>query len=558
MRAGTPAPDVRGDSRAGGLTRRARAAAHRVRSDAAARATAITAALSVALSCAYLLAPLMGGDLSAQMARAEFTRDHPFALIDLRWFGGVEPFGYTLWVSFVMALLGPRVIGAIAAVASAILTTRLFLRAGARRPAWGGAAAAVCQASNLAEGRVTFACGMACGLAALLALPDGDRDPAGWRRTRLLSGVFAALCGAASPVAAMLLWLCSGALLLRRRVADALVLAVCSAIPTAVMVVIFADGGPQPFNPRDALRAALVTAFVGLVVPRRYVLVRLGALLGVIMVALAFLLDTPVGGNAMRLSLLFAVPTVIALVEARARWAFPLLAVAVVLQTPVTWGTLAGAGAPQTSMAYFDPMLDEIQHNGPLTGRVQIPEMNGHWEAVYAAREVPLARGWLRQADTKLNSDPFYGHPINDETYRRWLSLNGVQYVAVPNARLTHTGNRERDFIRQDQPEYLSQLWANDDWTLYAVQDFAPVADPPATVISQSPISTVIDVPAGAEVTVRLRPFPWLRMGGVHGEALPEGACLQLGDRWITVRGGSGGVIEIRTDRWPGTDAHRC
>lgn len=557
MRAGTPAPDARGDSREG-TTGRIRSAAHRVNADKGLRATLVAASLSVILAVIYLLAPLMGGDLSAQMARAEFTRDHPFALIDLRWFGGVLPFGYTLWVSFVMALLGPRLVGAIAAVASAVLTTRLFVRAGARRPAWGGAAAAVCQASNLAEGRVTFACGMACGLAALLALPDAIRDPSSWRRTRVIAGVFAALAGAASPVAALLLWLCSGALLLRRRIADALVLAICSAIPTAVMVVVFADGGPQPFNPVDALRAGLVTAFVGLVVPRRYALVRIGAALGVVMVVLAFLLHTPVGGNSMRLSLLFAVPTVIALVEARARWAFPLLAVAVVLQTPVTWGTLAGAGAPQTTMAYYAPMIDAIHHGGPLTGRVQIPELNGHWESVYAARDLPLARGWLRQADTKLNSDPFYGHLIDDQTYRRWLELNGVQYVAVSNARLTHTGNRERDFIREKQPAYLTAIWSNDDWTLYAVDGFTPIADAPATVIRQSPISVVVDVPPGATVTVRLRPFPWLRVGGANGKALPSGACVQLGDRWVTVHGGSGGEVELRTDQWPGTDSHRC
>ena len=64
--------------------------------------------LAAALAVAYLCAPLMGGDLSAQMARAEFTREHPLALIDLRWFGGSLPFGYTLWTAFLMAVAGAR------------------------------------------------------------------------------------------------------------------------------------------------------------------------------------------------------------------------------------------------------------------------------------------------------------------------------------------------------------------------------------------------------------------------------------------------------------------
>ena len=42
--------------------------------------------------------------------------------------------------------------------------------------------------------------------------------------------------------------------------------------------------------------------------PTRHQAVRLGALLGLVMVAAAYLLPTPVGGNAIRLTLLFAVP----------------------------------------------------------------------------------------------------------------------------------------------------------------------------------------------------------------------------------------------------------
>lgn len=512
------------------------------------RPAVVGGGLAAALAVAYLCSPLMGGDLSAQMARAEFTRAHPLALVDLRWFGGSLPFGYTLWTAFLMAVAGARAVGAVATVISTVLTVRLLQRAGARRPIWGAIAAAVCQASNLAEGRVTFACGMACGLGALLALQPGHDT----RRGLGIAGVLAALAGAASPVAAMLLWLVAGALILRRHIAPAIVITLASAAPTAIMVVVFSDGGPQPFNPTDAGRAAVASLLVAALIPRRNVLVLYGALLGFVMVLLAFWLNTPVGGNAMRLTLLFAVPTLIALIDRGTVIALGALTLAVVVQSPVTLGTLQGAGKPQTQMAYYDPMIDAIRDQGPLTGRVEIPELNGHWEAVFAARELPLARGWLRQADTKLNSDPFYGNPINDETYRRWLDLNGVQFVAVANARLTHTGNRERDYINAEQPDFLDDVWSSSDWTLYAVTDFTPVADAPATVIEQTPTSVVLDVPAGAQVTVRVRPFRWLTLDG------PAGACLELGERWTTVRGGDGGRVVIRTDQWPGGDPARC
>lgn len=512
------------------------------------RPAVIGGALAAILAIAYLCLPLMGGDLSAQMARAEFTRDHPLALIDLRWFGGSLPFGYTLWTAFAMAVAGVRLVGAVAMVASTVLTVRLLQRAGARRPIWGAVAAAVCQASNLAEGRVTFACGMAFGLGALLALRPG----ADTRRGLWIAGALAAMAGAASPVGAMLLWLCAGALVLGGHIRPALVIALASAAPTAIMVVVFSDGGPQPFNPVDAGRAAIASLLVAALIPRRNVLVFYGALLGFVMVLLAFWLDTPVGGNAMRLTLLFAVPTIVALIDRGTVIALGALALAVVVQSPVTLGTLQGAGKPQTTMAYYEPMIDAVRDQGELTGRVEIPELNGHWEAVFAARELPLARGWLRQADTKLNSDPFYGNPINDETYRRWLDLNGVQFVAVANARLTHTGNRERDYINDEQPAFLDDVWSSEDWTLYAVEDFTPVADAPATVVGQAPTSLTLEVPAGAEVTVRVRPFRWLTLEG------PEGACLVLGERWITVRGGEGGQVVLRTDQWPGGDTARC
>ena len=512
------------------------------------RPAVLGGAVAAVLAVAYLCAPLMGGDLSAQMARTDFTRDHPLALVDLRWFGGSLPFGYTLWTAFAMALIGVRLVGAIAMVASTVLTVRLLQRAGARRPAWGAVAAAVCQASNLAEGRVTFACGMAFGLGALLALRPGEDT----RRGLWTAGALAAVAGAASPVGAMLLWLCAGALVLRGHIRPAAVIALSSAAPTAIMVVLFSDGGPQPFNPVDAGRAAIASLLVAALVPRHNVLVLYGALLGFVMVTLAFWLDTPVGGNAMRLTLLFAVPTIVALIDRSTVTALGALALAVVVQSPVTFGTLQGAGKPQTEMAYYDPMIAAVRAQGPLTGRVEIPELNGHWEAVFAARELPLARGWLRQADTKLNSDPFYGNPIDDVTYRRWLDLNGVQFVAVANARLTHTGNRERDYINEQQPGYLDDVWSNGDWTLYAVEDFTPVADAPATVLAQAPTSLALDVPAGAQVTVRVRPFRWLTLEG------PDGACLVLGERWITVHGGEGGRVVIRTDQWPGGESARC
>src|SRR5476651_1863151 len=100
----------------------------------------IASALALLLAIAYLLAPNMGVDLAAQLARADFARHHPLAPVDLRWFGGTFPFGYSLWVPSVMAVMGSKIVGALSAVASTYLVTRLFHRIGARRPLAGGVA----------------------------------------------------------------------------------------------------------------------------------------------------------------------------------------------------------------------------------------------------------------------------------------------------------------------------------------------------------------------------------------------------------------------------------
>ena len=116
---------------------------------------------SATIGIGYLLAPLMGGDLSAQLARADFATAFPLTPVDLQWFGGFLPFGYSIWVPWVMGIMGVRLTGVLATILATWLTARLFVRTGARRATWGAAAAAITLGSNLIEGRVTFACGIA-------------------------------------------------------------------------------------------------------------------------------------------------------------------------------------------------------------------------------------------------------------------------------------------------------------------------------------------------------------------------------------------------------------
>ena len=50
------------------------------------------------------------------------------------------------------------------------------------------------------------------------------------------------------------------------------------------------------------------------------------------------------------------------------------------------------------------------------------------------AMDQALARGWLRQLDTRLHPI-FYKGPLNRLTYASWLADNAVRYVALPSAK---------------------------------------------------------------------------------------------------------------------------
>src|SRR5688572_33110516 len=85
---------------------------------AAARPALVSGLVAAVLAVLFLLAPPLGTDLSAQQARADFFAAAGFTPVDLRWYGGTVQYGYSLVTPLVMAALGTRFTGALAAVVS--------------------------------------------------------------------------------------------------------------------------------------------------------------------------------------------------------------------------------------------------------------------------------------------------------------------------------------------------------------------------------------------------------------------------------------------------------
>ncbi|MEV4657741.1 hypothetical protein [Micromonospora sp. NPDC049301] len=525
------------------------------------RVVAVATGSAAVLGALWLTLPLMGSDLAAQVARADFFAAHGPTPVDLRWYGGVQQFGYSLLSQPVMALLGVRVTGALALVASAAALAALLVRGEVPRPLLGSLVGVVTLAGNLVSGRVTYALGVAFGLASLLALtrrvPPGRRRSAWWRLGLAAAG--ALLASATSPVAGLFVGLAGVALLLTRRYADGLALGVAAAVPLAATALLFGDGGWMNISRTDALRAVVTSLVVAALVAYRPV--RVGALLAAAGVLAAALVHTPVGLNATRLATMFALPLLAAAARPPARLparltrrsapsddAVPrtarrarvlggvgltaLLVAVCVWQPPVVPADLRSIGDPTSAPGYHAP-LRAFLAGQRLTGRVEVPPTRNYWEAARLG-EVPLARGWLRQAD--IDRNPLFfttvpgaagtGVPLTAASYREWLTENAVQYVALPDAPLSWVGRAEAELVEGGLP-YLTPVWSGPHWRVWAVADPSPLVAAPAELVRADGATVTFRAPSAGPVAVRVRHSRWLAASG--------GATVMAAGEWTTV-----------------------
>ncbi|MEH0937661.1 hypothetical protein [Micromonospora psammae] len=512
------------------------------------RVVGLSAVCAAVLGGVYLALPRMGSDLSAQVARADFFAAHGPALIDLRWYGGIHPLGYSLVSPPVMATLGVPVTGALALVGAAAAFAALLVRTGVPRPLLGSLVGVLTIAGNLVSGRVTYALGVAFGLAALLALTIPAHAPP--RRLRpVLVVAGALLASATSPVAGLFVGLAGAALLLTRRYGDGLLLGVAAAVPLAVTGLLFGEGGWMNISRADTLRAVLTSLLVAALVGYRPV--RVGALLSAAGVLAAALVHTPVGLNATRLAVMFALP----LLAAGARlpaWAADrlprhsrtrrvppasvalgaLLAAVCWWQPPVVAADVRSIDDPTSAGAFFAPLRTELSRRG-LTGRVEVPPTRNYWEAAQLG-DVPLARGWLRQADiarnplffTRVPGAAGTDVPLTADSYRAWLHENAVQYVAVPDAPLSWVGQAEAELVSAGLP-YLSPVWSAPRWRLYAVADPTPLVGTPAELVRQDAASLTFRTSTAGTLPVRIRHTRWLSASG--------GATIRADGQWTAV-----------------------
>ncbi len=483
--------------------------------------------ISAVLAIAYLIVDPPSADLAAQEYRASVFDAHGLVLWDNAWYGGHHMPGYSILFPPLAGWLGPRLVGALSAVAAAWLFDRVAeehfgdeARLGAH---WFAAATAV----NLLTGRLTFALGCALGLAAVLAVTH-RRD---W-----LGALLAALATLASPVAGMFLGIGAAAwFVIGPRRKDAVLFGVASVAPVLVTTLLFPEGGVEPFVASAFWPAFATLALIFVALPREERVLRLGVVLYALVSFGCYVLDTPIGGNVTRLGAVFAGPVLACLLWPRHARTLALVALPLLYwqwNAPVRDYTRA-KDDPAVHASYYDGVVGFLKDRsaaGPV--RVEVPFTRNHWEARWLAPHVALARGWERQLDVERN-DVFYDGRFTAARFTRWLSTNAVSYVAVPDAELDHSAAAERFLVLTDAVPALKEVYKDAHWRVFAVS--APFAQPLASGGTLTRMGTddfTVRLPAtGGEAMVRIHWTRWWDV--VAGDATVRRAP---GD-WTFVKG---------------------
>src|SRR5215218_687250 len=394
-------------------------------------------ALSSLLALAMLLWSPPVGDLAAQVFRTELFKQAGLAIWNGSWYGGHYTLTYSVLFPPLAALLGPQVVGMLAVVASSYLFDRLVRDRWGVEARWATLWFAAGVVTLLADGQLTFALGVAFGLATLRCL-QLERSS--------LTLLAAAACPLASPVAGVFL---AGVLIVgavepgrRPRMLPIAAGAIALFITVAPNIA-FPEAGHFPFVSSSYIAIPLWCAGALLLTQgvrseeRQLRRVIVGYLLAS---TLIWLTPNALGGNAVRLGALFGGPVLAAVLLSRRprpavpAWLFvPVLALAIAgslywqLTASVTQ-IARSVGDPSTTSAYFHPAARWLRAHGGAGARIEVPPTANHWESAYLAPKFELARGWLRQLDT-TRDDLFYG---DDETLTALATAPGCGPTRSP------------------------------------------------------------------------------------------------------------------------------
>jgi hypothetical protein len=456
----------------------------------------------------YLVVQPSSADHAAQVFRSGVFENEGLSTWNNLWFGGHHLPGYGLLFPPVASLLGARVVGFLATLVASLLFAAIAYRRWGERARLGVIWFAAGASISLYTGRLTFALGVPIALAAVFAAQRGYR---------LAAVGFAALCPLASPVAALFLACGAVGYAVAERRRQGLEIAAAAAVTTLAMSLAFPEGGTEPFVFSSFQPAILVAVAVFLALPRDEKLLRYSVAVYAAVLAAAFLINSPMGGNATRMGSLLLGPALAFGLWRRQRFTLRRQRFALALLVPVLvywqWSPVIRDledvhAQPSVQSGYYAPVRDFLRGQPNRTAyRVEVLPAEHHWESAYVPRGIYIARGWERQLDRKLNPI-FYEDELVWGEYRNWLDELGVGFVAVPDAPLDYAAEQEALLIAREPP-YLERVFTSPDWTVYRVRDPAPIAVGAGELVKLTPEGFVVDANAPGTVLVKVHWTPY-------------------------------------------------
>jgi hypothetical protein len=451
-------------------------------------------AAAVAGAIAFLVVHPQVGDLWAARARQSAAAHGVGLTYWFSWFGGGStPGNYSVLTPFVSALLGAALLGALAT--AAITPLCWCLVRGSSYPLAATWVATITAGLSLWSGRIPFAVGTAISIAALIAVRD---------QRRTLAATWTVLTVLTSPVSGAFIALgLVGTLLYsrsHRTISATTILTAC--VSLGAVGAVFGAPGPDGFSAGQALVAELALLLFLTSRPPKYL--RAVILLSVIVCPVLVAIPNGLGTNFERLVWICLPAAVVATAGRRLPVAACASALAVVWGAQITVHDVAVASAPMSSVSYYAPLAAELDRIPALTSyRLEAVPDGTHTAAYALLNHAMLARGYLTQTDNALNGVLMSRADLNALTYKIWLDNNAVGYVAIGKTALNP--NPEYNLVSGGHLPYLTQIWADTNWTLYRVARPTPIVAPPARIRDADQSSMTIDVPKAGPLPVRVR-----------------------------------------------------
>jgi hypothetical protein len=481
---------------------------------------------------------LRGADIPAQTYYVDTFRSYGWVLWDNGWYSGHFQVAYSILFPPLGAAVGLYGAAILCAAVSAWAFARLVTNETGERNSVPVLLYASGTAVAVAIGQLAFLAGVAAALLALLATRH---------RHVAWAVVFAVSCSLFSELAALLLvgafiaWAVTATRGDRQRIA---VVGLFALAPLVAQIVLLPPLGPFPFAFVDLLVLECVCALAIALLPGPARTMRLGLALYGMSGILVFLVPNPLGGNLGRGVLYFA-PALFAhiasILHVRSL-AFLVIPMLVWQYVPAGSSLSPDASAqPQ----YFRPVVEYVERQ-PVLGRVEIPFTSGHWEAAYVAPRVPLARGWLRQLDTRDNPIFYAATDLTSKSYHQWLLDNGVTWVALGDVPLDYSAIQEAQLLRLGQP-YLHLVWRDRHWRIWKVVDTPGLVSGPVTVTSLRPDGVGLMARAAGTALLRVHYT-------THWTVTTGDACVLNEGGWTGIVIHRAGAISLSTSLLPNHD----